>query len=492
MKGVLDFRRAHYLARLCISLIAASFIAGMAGCDGYNPPSASQNLEIRTWDDLDAIRNNLSGSHILMNDLDSTTAGYTELASPTADGGKGWQPVVIFHPHGPTAYTGFMGTFDGQGYDISGLFIDRPDEGYVGLFGAVEGGGVIQDISVVNLSVIGDYHVGGLVGKNDGTVINSYSSGNITGRSRVGGLSGGNTGTVSNSYSTCTVAGEWGVGGLVGDSEAVVSDSYSTGSVTGKEGVGGLLGGNEFDSTVSNCYSIGNVSGDEYVGGLVGGNSGSVNNSYSSGNVIGDVNVGGLLGENKFDGTVSNCFWDIQTSGLTTSAGGTGKTTAEMKDIATFSGTGWDICAVPSGATSPAYVWNIVDHETCPFLSWQQVSTPHSQEPIEIVSVLGPIGLPNPAGPIVEITLKNVAVEPAISLTATLEVSSASGIPFDFTFDDVSPSNPLQPDGIISNTRCLIGGGFTSNEWYFLKIHATLEDGAEFVYIEQVQIAEPS
>jgi len=60
------------------------------GCDGYNPPS--QNLKIRTWYDLDAVRNNLRGHHILMNDLDSTTAGYEDLASPTANGGKGWQP----------------------------------------------------------------------------------------------------------------------------------------------------------------------------------------------------------------------------------------------------------------------------------------------------------------------------------------------------------------------------------------------------------------
>jgi len=84
-----------------------------------------------------------------------------------------------------------------------------------------------------------------------------------------------------------------------------------------------------------------------------------------------------------------------------------------------------------------------------------------------------------------------VGVEPVVSLTATLKVSSALGKPFDFTFDDVTPSNPLQPDGSTSDTRCLIGGGFSSNEWYFLKIHVTLEDGAEFVYTKRVQIAAP-
>jgi len=71
------------------------------------------------------------------------------------------------------------------------------------------------------------------------------------------------------------------------------------------------------------------------------------------------------------EGTVSNSFWDTQTSGQSTSAGGTDKTTAEMQDIATFSAGAWDIIAVTSGQTNPAYTWNIVDDVTYPFLSWQ-------------------------------------------------------------------------------------------------------------------------
>ena len=58
----------------------------------------------------------------------------------TANGGKGWEPIGIYHPHGPTAFTGFMGTFDGQGYEICDLFINRPDEDSVGLFKYVDDG----------------------------------------------------------------------------------------------------------------------------------------------------------------------------------------------------------------------------------------------------------------------------------------------------------------------------------------------------------------
>jgi hypothetical protein len=72
-----------------------------------------------------------------MNDLDSTTYGYDELASETADNATGWQPI------GTDLYP-FTGTFDGQGYEISDLFIDRPDADYVGVFGFLGGGGVIE------------------------------------------------------------------------------------------------------------------------------------------------------------------------------------------------------------------------------------------------------------------------------------------------------------------------------------------------------------
>jgi len=304
-------------------------------------PEISENLEIWDWYDLNAIRDNLSGSYILMNDLDSTTAGYEELASPIANGGKGWQPIGSFW----SSY-GFTGTFDGQGYEIRDLFINRPDEGCVGLFVIVDEGGHIENIGVVNATVTGYAYVCSLVGGNMGTVSNSYSTGNVAGEEFIGGLvgfNGGEVGTVSNSYSSANVTGYEFVGGLVGGSEGIMSNSYSTGSVTGERQVGGLVGENR----------------------------GTVSDSYSTGNVTGDVNVGGLVGANEEEGTVSDSFWDIETSGQATSDGGTGKTTAQMKSIATFSGASWNIIAVAPDQTNDDYTWNIVDDETYPFLSWQ-------------------------------------------------------------------------------------------------------------------------
>src|SRR3972149_4320395 len=270
----------------------------------FTPEEIPENLEIRTWYDLDAVRDNLGGNHTLMNDLDSTTAGYEELAGPTANLGKGWQPIGIPNYD----LIGLSGSFDGQGHEIRDLFINRPDEIYVGLFGIVDEGGRIENIGVVTANVTGVEMVGGLVGYNHrGTVNNCYAMGSVNGNEWVGGLVGSNYGTVSNSYYSGSVTSDENVvGGLVGynDNQGTVSTSYATSSVTGNRNVGGLVGHNH--GTVSNSYATGTVVGNEWVGGLLGTNGGTVNNSYATGNVTGDEYVGGLVGWNS--GPVGNSY----------------------------------------------------------------------------------------------------------------------------------------------------------------------------------------
>ena len=375
---------------------------------------------VQNWHDLNAARNNLRGIYILMNDLNSSSPGYEELASPAADGGKGWQPIGSF-----------AGTFDGGGHSISDLFINRPDEYGVALFRSVPKGGGIMNLGVVNATVTGDYSVaalagyvddtvtncysvssvngtapvGGLIAHNDGTVTNCYSVSSVnswgyttaqdgvggligenhgtvnncsaTGSASssndyVGGLIGENRGTVSNSYSSGNVTGKYNVGGLVGNNRGTLSDSYSTGSVTGVTYTGGLIGRNGRSIKVTSCYSTGRVTGVGYTGGLIGENSYSIVTScYSTGRVTGEFFVGGLVGRNPL-GTVKGSFWDTETSGQATSDGGTGKTTTEMQDITTFSGTGWNIIAVADpGTRNSSYIWNILNGVTYPFLSWQ-------------------------------------------------------------------------------------------------------------------------
>ena len=222
--------------------------------------------------------------------------------------------------------------------------------------------------------VDGDWSVGGLVGDNyTAEITRSYATGKVTGvgtsNKQIGGLVGSNYAAITESYAAGDVKGAEDVGGLIGgNSEAVISRSFATGSVTGVDNdyydnidIGGLVGYNHGGAIVDS-YATGAVSGTEKVGGLVGWNDGggvgvvsSITNSYSRGLVTGTTAVGGLVGDNT-QGMIYDSFWDTQTSGQSVGVGVagsvdnvTGKTTAEMKALATYplgDGVeipGWDI-----------------------------------------------------------------------------------------------------------------------------------------------------
>ena len=90
------------------------------------------------------------------------------------------------------------------------------------MFGRIGAGGEVKNVGVINVNMTGDNNVGGLVGYTyNGTISNSYSTGNVTGDKDVGGLVGDNdNATVSNSYSTGNVTGETSdTGGLVGEND---------------------------------------------------------------------------------------------------------------------------------------------------------------------------------------------------------------------------------------------------------------------------------
>ena len=213
------------------------------------------------------------------------------------------------------------------------------------------------------------------MGDSEGIVNHSYFAGSVTGNQYVGGLVGSNDDTVSKSHFRGEVTGLSFVGGLVGSNVlGDVFESYSTGNVTGYGYVGGLVGWNY--GVVSNSSCTGSVTGTNCAGGLVAKNLDTVDKCYSTGRVTGDKRVGGLVGANYYDGIdryaiVSSSFWDIETSGQSTSSGGAGKNTTEMKNLAMFSYAGWNITAVAVNETNPAYIWNIVDDVTYPFLAWQ-------------------------------------------------------------------------------------------------------------------------
>ena len=254
----------------------------------------------------------LSGLQATWNCYFIQTADIDASSTITWNGGEGFKPIA-------NSTTRFTGSYDGDGHTIDGLYISRSSD-YCGFFGFTNGANII-DLGLTNVNISAGGYTGGLVGDNNGTITNCYSTGsvNVTG-DRVGGLIGDNIGgTVSNCYSTCSVNGTGNVGGLVG---------Y------------------HFSGTVSNCYSTGSVNGSGTVGGLVG------------------VNL---------YGTVSNSFWDKQTSGQPTSSGGTGKTTTEMKTLSTFTSAGWDFYGPGTEG-----IWNIGNgrNNGYPYFRWWYPSDP--------------------------------------------------------------------------------------------------------------------
>lgn len=344
---------AEYRVNAAVMLPAGKNFSTKLGSDGkqidYTVITELGAEGSTTGTDLQGMQGNLAAHYALGADIDATDTASWE-------SGKGFKPV------GNSDET-FSGSLDGLGHTITNLSIQRPSDNDIGLIGFAQFTASIKNIGLTNVNIQGAVDVGSLIGISNGTVSNSYATGNGTGDSFVGGLIGSSAGTVNNNYATGNITGDSFVGGLIGSSGGTVNNNYATGNVTGDGWVGGLIGYSGSGSTVSNSYATGNVTGGARAGGLIGFSFGPVSNSYATGAVTGINQVGGLIGVSS--STVSNSYWNKDTSLQNTSAGSTnsyGKTTAEMQQLATF--TGWDI----DNTGGSAKIWRIYAGHTAPLL----------------------------------------------------------------------------------------------------------------------------
>ena len=327
--------------------------------------------------DLNAVRNNLSAHYKQTADIDLNI--YST--------GEGWIPI------GQTTIE-FTGVYDGDGYNIVNLWSDSL-AGYGGLFGKADGA-KFKNINLINVIIVSatnsnmgglvgyavnmtedsiyNCHVSGVINESNsnrwyiGGVVGSCDSGDgvysinkcsfegnikssVSANSFIGGICGSCSTSIKNSYSSGNIVAPSAnvLGGLCGRLYKNNVCSYSYSLVNINEGlnavashtIGGLLGETDGGSRVLKSWARGSVSGERYVGGLVGQNIGSINDCYSTGFVVGDTDVGGFCGLNR--GSIINSVWDTETSGQTTSSGGIGKTTAEMKNKQTYIDLGWSI-----------------------------------------------------------------------------------------------------------------------------------------------------
>ncbi|MDR3013442.1 MAG: hypothetical protein LBU70_09600 [Chitinispirillales bacterium] len=334
-----------FFKSLVVFAVAAMMIPAVVGADA---------IEIGNFDDLLKIGVDpnfpLSGNYVLTGNIDASE-------SRELNDGAGFKPIgerfVAGNPTDPPDVTrAFTGTFDGAGYTISGLYINRArvegegnDEHNIGLFG------YIHDATVKNVIVLADTirgytYTGILVGRSGGESVieQSYTSGFVTVTGNVvGGLVGGNgrSSRITACYTTATVEIDNGTGGgLVGQNSELIGDPVTP-----------------VDGGIFHSYSLATVTGgaNATIGGFVGQHNavGSMHNriefSYSAGIVSGggSTTTGGFVGSSYTGMTITGCQWDTERSGQSVGSGNEnelppgvliGHTTEQMMTRANFIG----------------------------------------------------------------------------------------------------------------------------------------------------------
>ncbi len=291
---------------LCVTtLVRAQFSGKGAGTD-------SDPYQITNADELFEVRNDLSASYKLMNDIDLKQ--WIEEDNPT----QGWNPIG-------NEDTPFQGTFDGSNKVIKGVYIKRTTMNNVGLFGHVLQT-TIKNLALLAPVVTGNDNVGVLIGSAP-LVTSKYSKGEycnieniivlggvVSGTNNVGGIVGGlnvtpyvagvTTASIIGCYSSSVInAKGTKCGGICGSANGYVSknswgvadygyscklsiyDNLFMGRVQGKSYIGGVLGEQVRDGGLAYCEFLRNIAGGSIVG--------EEHVSGIAGKFIGDINVGG-------------------------------------------------------------------------------------------------------------------------------------------------------------------------------------------------------
>ncbi|MFC3325204.1 beta strand repeat-containing protein [Mesorhizobium cantuariense] len=278
------------------ALGASATFTGTPGAQALSIDGQSYTL-VYDVNGLQAINSGLTERYALANNIEASSTYYwNNLLGFTALGTDGNSNVQ-------NGGNGFTGSFDGLGHTVDSLSVTQSAAQYVGLFGYIGAGGLVQNVGVTNVTVRGNKALGGIAGFNAGTITQSYSTGQL----------------FTTQYGS-------GSGGLIGENDGALSDSFSSVVVNARDTntAGGAVGFNNF-GTIDRVYAMGAVdigSGGAAVGGLVGsnygyspvGNGGRITDSYSTGAVSGGWLVGAFIGNNLYDGMVTGAY-DTSTSG---------------------------------------------------------------------------------------------------------------------------------------------------------------------------------
>ena len=176
------------------------------------------------------------------------------------EGWRDWTPIIGIH---------YMGTFDGQGHVIRGLYFNDTRVGNIGLFSNLNKEGKIQNVGLENSYFRGVAYVGGICAYSNGTIENCYNAGTITAEyDYVGGLVANNFGSIVNCYNTGNITADKDTGGGVAawnNSGGTIKNCYNSGTLTGGS-MNGVVQINDKDGTVENCYYLSDSETDDFDG----------------------------------------------------------------------------------------------------------------------------------------------------------------------------------------------------------------------------------
>jgi hypothetical protein len=314
---------------LGISPIYAANGVAVAGNLAYENYSLTKNVyfylssdvqEITDQADLNAVRDNLGGKYILLNDIElNATDGAAGFDA------EGWQPIGDFD-------NSFTGIFNGNNHKITNIWADRATR-FVGFFGA------IKNAQIKNLGI--EIEEGKEIKSN-----NEYVGG-ITGYMR--------DSAIANSYSIGDISGTYNVGGIAGDVYySNITSSYSSGNIYGNNNFVGGIAGYIDDSSITNNAAInlfvtGNPS-ENFVNRIVGQiTSGTATNNFA-------------LDEMEVKGAVYG--------GAEDDSNGISKTINDFKDKSTYeTDLGWDF------GNDDTHPWEINPDKNngLPYFYWQNL-----------------------------------------------------------------------------------------------------------------------
>lgn len=449
--------------------------------------TAANPYQIATADDLKAFRDKVNGG--------ATTACAILTANITLDKSETWTPIG-------SSKNKYNGTFDGQGYTISGLNVNETGSNEAGLFGDTalsNTSPVIKNLTIADSSfVTARGYAGGVAGYGGGVFENCHTEAGVTvqGKKFAGGIIGSYKGTgitaelsmiqCSNRATVKEVDGFGGfAGGLIGQAEhpLKLENSFNAGVVSSKPSsqtpmVGGLVGSVSYATTLVNVYNVGDVSvsGGANVAGLVGNSvqALTITNAYQHGTVTaGSGSTGAAIVANTQSGaTLKNVYKtsdlaDYVTKGGTASVTGTAtvKTEDELKELATLLGGEFVNDLAGDAAVNNGF----------PVLRWQNAAAA-AADTLTVtangangIAVLDDAGSTDPAQP----TEKTIAFD-----CESMSIYTADRIYLNLGKDNtgtVELGLALSESGELSQTLTSQKDGYTADELYFYRTPAMVE-----------------